>query len=158
LSPFNINVVINGKPVKIINVGYGVSQILPLIVETVIREEETWLALQQPEIHLHPRGQAAFGDLIYKSALSDNKGFIVETHSDYTVDRFRLKMNIDYRSENYKNEDKDKITSQVVFFSRNKEGNQLTVVPILDNGAYSEEQPIEFKQFFIKEELSLLQI
>jgi AAA15 family ATPase/GTPase len=153
LSPFNINIVINGKPVKIINVGYGVSQILPLIVETVLRENDTWLALQQPEIHLHPRGQAAFGDLIHKSALSDNKGFIVETHSDYTIDRFRLKL-----SNDYKNEDKGEITSQVVFFSRNSEGNQLTVVPILPNGAYSEEQPIEFKQFFIKEELSLLQI
>jgi len=153
LSPFNINIVINGKPVKIINVGYGVSQILPLIVETVIRENDTWLALQQPEIHLHPRGQAAFGDLIYKSAFNDDKKFIVETHSDYTIDRFRLKL-----SKDFKKGEKAKITSQVVFFNRNKDGNHLTVIPILSNGSYSEEQPIEFKQFFIKEELALLQI
>jgi len=153
LSPFDINIVINGKPLKIINVGYGVSQILPLIVEIVTRSNGNWFALQQPEIHLHPRGQAAFGDLLYKSALNDNKGFVVETHSDYIIDRYRLKLS------NHKNaDDQDKISSQVVFFHRTRNGNQLSIIQILPDGSYSENQPKEFKEFFIKEELALLQI
>ncbi|GGB30694.1 hypothetical protein GCM10011500_53850 [Mucilaginibacter rubeus] len=152
-SPFEINIVLNQKTQKIINVGYGVSQILPLIVEIVARTKGTWFALQQPEIHLHPKGQAAFGDLLYKSALLDKKHFIVETHSDYTIDRFRLKL----KKTIVDNESK-KPKSQVVFFCRNNEGNSLSIIPIYPNGSYSETQPKEFKEFFIKEELSLLQI
>ncbi|SDE55509.1 AAA ATPase domain-containing protein [Mucilaginibacter pineti] len=156
LSPFEINVVLNGKALKIINVGYGVSQILPLIVETVIRSDDSWLAIQQPEIHLHPKGQAAFGDLLFKSALNDGKGFIVETHSDYTIDRYRLKLS--RHSSEESQIERDRIESQVVFFNRTKEGNNLSVISINPNGSYSEDQPREFKEFFIREELALLQI
>lgn len=152
-SPFEINIVLNGKAQKIINVGYGVSQILPLIVEIVARSKESWFALQQPEIHLHPKGQAAFGDLLYKSAVLDKKHFIVETHSDYTIDRFRLKL----KKHTVENQSQ-KPTCQVIFFLRHKEGNSLNVIPICSDGTYSENQPPEFKAFFLKEELDLLQL
>ncbi|MCZ8023201.1 MAG: AAA family ATPase [Flavobacterium sp.] len=52
-SPFELQVLLNNQPLKITNVGYGVSQILPLIIEVIARHEDTWFALQQPEIHLH---------------------------------------------------------------------------------------------------------
>jgi predicted ATPase len=152
-APFEINIVLNKRPLRIINVGYGVSQILPLIVEIVARTKNTWFALQQPEIHLHPRGQAAFGDLLLKSATTEGKNFIVETHSDYTIDRFRLKL------KNYVPIKKlKKPECQIVFFTRSAEGNNLDIIKICDDGSYSEDQPKAFKEFFIKEELALLQI
>lgn len=152
-SPFELQVLLNNQPLKITNVGYGVSQILPLIIEVIARQQETWFAIQQPEIHLHPRGQAAFGDFILKSSINDNKNFIIETHSDYTIDRFRLKLN---RCNN--SEDSQKIKSQIVFFNRKNGVNELTCIPILEDGSISDNQPKEFRDFFIKEQLNLLEI
>ena len=152
-SPFELQVLLNNQPLKITNVGYGVSQILPLIVEVIARDEGTWFALQQPEIHLHPRGQAAFGDFVLKSAMNDKKNFVIETHSDFTIDRFRLKLNKCSKSEETKI-----VKSQIVFFHRNNGTNELTYIPIQPDGSLPENQPKEFREFFIKEQLSLLEI
>lgn len=150
-SPFELNVILNNRPVKITNVGYGISQILPVIVEIIAVEAFVWLAIQQPEIHMHPKAQAAFGDLLYKSAVEDNKSFIIETHSDYTIDRYRIKKSSDKQNTN-------KPKSQVVFFHRNADGNCANNIEILSDGSYSDDQPKEFKEFFIKEQLALLKI
>lgn len=152
-SPFELQVLLNNQPLKITNVGYGVSQILPLIIEVIARQKDTWFALQQPEIHLHPRAQAAFGDFILKSAINDNKKFIIETHSDYTIDRFRLKLN-----KCNKSEESQKMKSQIVFFHRNNGINELSCIAILPDGSLPDNQPREFRDFFIKEQLNLLEI
>ena len=47
------------------------------------------LLLQQPEVHLHPRAQAALGTLL-ASAAAAGRQIIVETHSDYIIDRIRM--------------------------------------------------------------------
>lgn len=151
-SPFEIHIVINGKPLKITNVGYGVSQIFPIIVEIISRPENSWFAIQQPEIHLHPKGQAAFGDFMFKSFLMESKCFIIETHSDYTIDRFRLKMNKHHKQKG-KNPD-----SQIVFFNRISIGNSLECISINDDGSLSDNQPKEFREFFIREQLELLKV
>lgn len=152
-SPFELQILLNNQPIKITNVGYGVSQILPLIIEVIAREKDSWFALQQPEIHLHPRGQAAFGDFILKSAMIDRKNFIIETHSDYTIDRFRLKLS---KCKNM--EESNKIESQIVFFKHSGGFNELTSIPILEDGSLPDDQPEEFRNFFIKEQLDLLQL
>lgn len=152
-SPFELHILINGKPLKITNVGYGVSQILPLIVEVIARGNDSWFAIQQPEIHLHPKAQAAFGDFIFKSVLNDKKSFVIETHSDYTIDRFRLKLN-----KYSKNNTGGSIKSQIVFFKKANQNNELICVSISSYGVISEEQPVEFRDFFIKEQLELIQI
>ena len=152
-SPFELQVLLNNQPLKITNVGYGVSQILPLVIEVIARPENTWFAIQQPEIHLHPKGQAAFGDFILKSAISDKQNFIIETHSDYTIDRFRLKLHKCNHSEESK-----KIKSQIVFFHRNNGINELICIPISSDGSIPEIQPSEFRDFFIREQLELLEI
>ncbi|OFX81513.1 MAG: hypothetical protein A2X12_00985 [Bacteroidetes bacterium GWE2_29_8] len=152
-SPFEVHIKLHDKSLKVTNVGYGVSQILPLIIEIIARKNNSWFAIQQPEIHLHPKGQAAFGDFIFKSHKEENKNFIVETHSDYLIDRFRLRLNKECKSS------KDcKIESQVVFFERNEKGNKLTCIPINQDGTYPEEQPKEFRKFFINEMLDLLKV
>ncbi|OJU75641.1 MAG: hypothetical protein BGO09_06520 [Bacteroidetes bacterium 47-18] len=152
-SPFELQVLLNNQPLKITNVGYGVSQILPLVIEVIARQKNTWFALQQPEIHLHPRGQAAFGDFVFKSATNDNKNFIIETHSDYTIDRFRLKLN-----KASKSNETPSVKSQIVFFHRNNGVNQLSCIPISADGSLPDNQPEAFREFFIKEQLNLLEI
>jgi energy-coupling factor transporter ATP-binding protein EcfA2 len=88
-SPFELRVVLSGKPVNLIDVGYGVSQALPLLVEALTASLSQYLLVQEPEIHLHPRAQAALGTLFTQLAAQKHCRFVVETHSDYLIDRVR---------------------------------------------------------------------
>lgn len=78
---------------NIIDVGYGVSQILPIITElwSKNRDGSSLFLLQQPEVHLHPKAQAALGTLFTSLASSGNQ-LIIETHSDHLVDRVRMEV------------------------------------------------------------------
>ena len=146
-SPFELDVVLNSKQLSISNVGYGVSQALPIIVELFVRHKGSWYAVQQPEVHLHPKAQAALGDAFFQLAVIENKKFVIETHSDYTIDRFRA---------NYKcseGERKSKPEAQVLFFERTGAGNKITPLSIDENGDLPIEQPASYRKFFIKEEL-----
>jgi len=62
-SPFQILIKINGPAFNLVDVGYGVSQSLPLVVEMLQRQRTIFL-LQQPEVHLHPKAQAELGSFI----------------------------------------------------------------------------------------------
>lgn len=66
------------------DVGFGASQVLPAIVEALYAPDGATIIMEQPEIHLHPGGQAVLGDLFAEQALS-GKQVIVETHSEHLV-------------------------------------------------------------------------
>lgn len=151
-SPFEIDVELNSNIYKISNVGYGVSQVLPILMDSLMNTENTLYIIQQPEVHLHPKAQASLGELFYKLASKEKKQFLIETHSDYLIDRFRLSVHNDKEKES------SKLESQVIFFEKINGGNILHLIDIRDNGRYSEMQPASFTEFFIKEELSLLEI
>lgn len=82
-----------GPQRNIIDVGYGVSQSLPLIVELLRKHSSEcgprMFLLQQPEVHLHPRAQASLGSLFCEMA-SSGRQLIVETHSDHLMNRVRM--------------------------------------------------------------------
>ena len=155
-SPFELDVVLNQKAVKLINVGYGVSQILPILTEILYSDNGSWFAIQQPEIHLHPKAQAFLGELIFTQSIDEDKRFIIETHSDHIIDRFRIASRNYRLSNNLKNDSTIKADSQVIFFERDSKGNKLYSISILPDGNYSKEQPESFRDFFLKEELNLL--
>ena len=77
-----------GPQRNLIDVGYGVSQVLPVITE-LLRKDARMFLLQQPEVHLHPSAQAALGSLFCRVA-AWNRQLIVETHSDHLIDRARM--------------------------------------------------------------------
>nr|WP_274378294.1 AAA family ATPase [Rhodanobacter spathiphylli] len=149
-APFEIIVKFSGAEINMNNVGYGVSQALPLVVEFLTRPKARAFAVQQPEVHLHPRAQAALGGLIYSLAKSVKHSFFVETHSDYLIDRYRIEMHADKA--------KDKPSAQILFFVREKDGNRCHSIPILEDGSYSLDQPSEFRDFFVHEQLKLLDV
>jgi len=68
------------------DVGFGASQLLPAIVETLFAPEGSTVIMEQPEIHLHPAAQAVLGDL-FLAAVTMGKQLIIETHSDHLVSR-----------------------------------------------------------------------
>jgi len=146
---FELDIVLDGKALNILNVGYGVSQSLPIIVELLARDKGTWFAIQEPEIHLHPRAQAALGDVLFEMAVTDHKRFLVETHSDYTMDRFRM---------NYKSGRPGKLESQILFFERRDKHNIVTPLSIGNSGELPTDQPDSYRQFFIREQMDILGI
>ena len=78
-----------GPARNLIDVGYGVSQSLPLLTALLRAEGPELFLLQQPEVHLHPRAQAALGSLFCDLAATGRQ-LIVETHSDYLIDRVHM--------------------------------------------------------------------
>ena len=78
-----------GRKRNLIDVGYGVSQILPVLAELFRPEVPPLFLFQQPEVHLHPSAQAALGSLFCATA-ANGRQLVIETHSDYIVDRILL--------------------------------------------------------------------
>ena len=78
----------DGLEVQLNDVGYGISQILPIVVQTVL-SENTFLTIEQPELHIHPRLQANLADLFIWSASERNNKFMIETHSEHLILRLQ---------------------------------------------------------------------
>jgi len=91
-DPTQVMVTSSNRAINLINVGYGVSQILPVVVESILAKPQTLLLVQQPEVHLHPRAQAALGSFFVDLTANGSKQFVVETHSDYIIDRVRTEV------------------------------------------------------------------
>ena len=92
-DPFQLQIRKYGRKYKgparnLIDVGYGVSQALPVVTE-LLRGEAPLFLLQQPEVHLHPSAQAALGSLFCRIAAPERQ-LVVETHSDHLLDRVRM--------------------------------------------------------------------
>ena len=81
--------------VTLADVGYGINQILPVIIEGVASQESSILCVEQPEIHLHPRLQANIADLMIDTIADEpgkRKQWIVETHSELLIRRIRTRI------------------------------------------------------------------
>lgn len=83
---FQVQVETTSGSWNLVDVGYGIYSLLPLAQIMQQKETTTIVLLQQPEVHVHPVAQAQLAQLMAES----NLGFIIETHSDHFVDRFKI--------------------------------------------------------------------
>jgi AAA domain, putative AbiEii toxin, Type IV TA system len=147
-DPFQIGVKSGGPIFNLVDVGYGVSQALPILVDTLQRRssDEVFL-LQQPEVHLHPRAQAEVGSFFARMA-GKNKRFVIETHSDYLIDRVRMEV----RRGKLRPED-----VSLLYFERQNSGAMIHCLELDKDGSITN-QPESYRQFFLDEERQLLGI
>ncbi len=148
-DPFQIQIKVAGPSFNLVDVGYGVSQALPLVVDTLREEPGTMFLLQQPEVHLHPRAQAAFGSFLATLASLQHKTFVIETHSDYLIDRIRMEAR-----------DGDLLKPSdvtVLYFERSNNAVKVRRVQLDSEGNYIR-VPDTFRAFFLDEERKLLGI
>jgi predicted ATPase len=71
------------------NVGFGVSYVLPIVVACLTAEEGSMLLIENPEAHLHPRGQSQMARLCAGTAM-DGVQVVAESHSDHFLNGVRL--------------------------------------------------------------------
>lgn len=71
------------------NVGFGISYVLPIVIQLLSAENNKLLIIENPESHIHPRGQVEMGKLIALASMNDVQ-IIVETHSDHILNGIRV--------------------------------------------------------------------
>jgi predicted ATPase len=78
-----------GKPLFPTNTGFGISYSLPIIVSCLLAKKGTFLIIENPEAHLHPRAQSKMGFFLGIMANSGVK-IVVETHSDHIINGIQI--------------------------------------------------------------------
>ena len=79
----------DGNPYRATNVGFGISYTLPIIVAVLASTPGTLILIENPEAHLHPKGQSKIGEL-FALAASCGVQIVIETHSDHVLNGIRL--------------------------------------------------------------------
>ena len=158
-DPFQLQVrAHSGYRANLKDVGYGVSQSLPILVGLLgpawdraptrradDRHSPVFL-LQQPEAHLHPRGQAELASLFVESARERGHRFLIETHSDHLVDRIRI-------SVRQRKIAADQVS--ILYFEPQK--NAVSIHDIrLDEYGNLDNAPPGYRDFFLRETDTLL--
>jgi hypothetical protein len=150
IDPFQISVKSSGPLMNLVDVGYGVSQALPLVY--ALQNETTYSTylIQQPEVHLHPRAQAEIGTLLVETANRRKMEFlgVVETHSDYLIDRIRIEIKEGNISSN---------EIALVYFMKTEDGARIQNVYLSEDGDFVD-VPEGFREFFLREHGRLLGI
>ncbi|WP_180085224.1 AAA family ATPase [Acinetobacter sp. YH12145] len=79
----------NGVKTTLVDVGFGIGQVLPIIIEGLVKEKAS-ICIEQPEIHLHPKLQANLANFFAKDIKSSKANqWIIETHSEALLLRFQ---------------------------------------------------------------------
>ena len=113
------------------DVGFGISQIIPIITQSLISRGEV-ITIEQPELHIHPRLQADLGEVFHKSVKERNNQFIIETHSEHLLLRI-LKM---VRQGKLNPED-----VAIHYVSRGKDGSEIERLRVDEDGDFIDEWP-----------------
>lgn len=125
------------KRVTIADVGFGISQLLPIIVMGIRSSKESLLMFEQPEIHLHPKLQANLADFFLTLAMS-GKRVMIETHSDHFINRLRRRI-----AEDKTDRLKDIIS--ILFVRPPEDGKSAVIEPLkVDRYGIIENWPPDF--------------
>jgi predicted ATPase len=112
-----VSLVEGGPNHDLTHVGVGVSQVLPILVMSLLAERDTTLIFEQPELHLHPKVQTRLADFFLSIVLL-GKQCLIETHSEYLVNRLR------YRAAAEGND--NRVTNNLkVYFVENTDGSSI---------------------------------
>ena len=143
-DPFQIEIepASAGSARNLIDVGYGVSQAIPIIVDCVSAPLMATLLIQQPEVHLHPRAQAAIGSFFGQLVATGRNDVMLETHSDYLVDRVRM----DVRDEKIRPSD-----VMILYFEQGRGGAAIHPIE-LDAAGRVVDVPEGYRSFFLEED------
>ena len=136
---------VNDTDVKPQDIGAGISQVLPVVVGAV--EPKCFLfAVEEPELHIHPRVQCSLGDVFAREAgKNDGRIFLIETHSEHLI--LRLLRRIRETTENELPPGKPELRPNqvaVYYVEGGEQGIKLTDLPMTPDGDFARQWPQGF--------------
>jgi predicted ATPase len=122
------------------HVGSAVSQFLPVIVADLQLPDDSTLFLAEPEIHLHPSVQSKLGQYFVKQVNETEKNYVIETHSEYLLNRIRLAIvKGELKKEDFK----------IYFLENNSEDTVVHDIDFKKNGAIKNAPDNFFRTYFL---------
>lgn len=144
-----------GVNVGMSDVGFGISQLLPFVVQCLASKEQI-ITIEQPEVHVPPRLQADIGDLLIDAIQEPRKHqFIVETHSEHLILRLLRRIRETHRGclpdghPGLRPED-----LSVIYVKRTESGSQAHRIDIDANGEFVQPWPDDFFELDFQERFS----
>ena len=134
---------------KPVNVGYGYSYVLPIILQIVTAPANTLIIIENPEAHLYPGAQSRLVEFIISYAQQKKLQLILETHSDHIINGLRISV---------KNSMINKNDVSILFFDRNGREcicPQIRQIKVDKNGTLSD-NPEDFMDEWTQQMLTLL--
>lgn len=131
------------------DVGIGISQVLPVVV-AALEPSALLVAIEQPELHIHPAVQVGLGDLLIKGTKEHGINFLIETHSEHLI--IRLLRRIRETTEGELPPEGIPLKPgdiAVVYIQTGKEGVEMIPLPIDETGEFTKRWP---KGFFDERE------
>lgn len=125
-----------GEEVNIADSGFGISQILPILVAGYFIPKHGTFIIEEPEIHLHPRAQSEIGTFLHDIS-KQNVQIFVETHSEHLL--LRLQSHI--ASRGLKHQD---VNVFYVYSEAEEKGKIAKLIHIGSDGYFEEEWPHGF--------------
>ena len=134
----------SGNPFQPRDVGIGISQVLPVVV-AALEPSAALVAIEQPELHIHPAVQVGLGDLFIKGAKEHGINFLVETHSEHLILRLLRRIRETTESEVPPGAIGIEPTEVAVIYVQSTEsGVELVPLPIDETGEFTTRWPKGF--------------
>lgn len=135
-----------GLNLSVQDVGFGISQVLPIIVQGFLSQKDSLTLIEQPEIHLHPKMQAELTDL-FIDIVNTKKSLLIETHSEYFLKRLRRRIAEKIISS-------DDVAIYYVEPDGSGKGSKISRIDISETGAF--EWPKDFYSDDLEDTLAFL--
>ena len=124
----------HNQKIDLCHMGFGISQILPILVQGLILPENGLLIVEDPCVHMHPSVQAKMMDFFLELTESKGRKAMIETHSDHIITRLRRRVAEGCQA--------GKINLR--FVEQTSEGSEYLKIDITDQGAFGSELPKGF--------------
>lgn len=124
----------DGLSVDLCQMGFGLSQILPIVVQGFLLHAGDTLIVEDPDVHMHPRIQALLVDF-FIDLLKHGRNIVIETHSDHIVTRLRRRISDGTIS-------KDEVN--LSFVENEQEGSVYRFIDLEEDGSFADSLPKGF--------------
>lgn len=121
---------------NIMDFGAGTSQLLPIVIESIISPKNSVLVIEEPETHIHPNAQSKLADFFVELVERDpSKQIFIETHSMYLIRQIQILVAM----RKIQPEDLN-----ICYFSQNEDGSNIKFLELSENGQFIADFPKGF--------------